>query len=345
MNRQNPSNRPTIDTVARNANLLPSYIRLSEENRESTNIVRLVAEDDQTPIFLRDRRYSIKDGGCFYRASLECDGQLSSAVKCVRIEYAADLNNEIRIERYLVALENNQALQDHVILPHDVYTNREQADAHADERYYFVSSRLASEGDLWETIFEPDPSIRPVGIDQREMNCKGYFRQIAQAVNFLHERNIYHCDLKPENIAVHVENGETHLYIIDFGKATVENENIIAYRRYGTGAYSPADLGIYQRSNYMFDWRKADVWALGIILYSMLVRKMPLWHNTQHQAVVSTDNRNFQAICRNRGLAGILRQIGLSDGAMDLLQNMLLEKPADRISTNDILNHPWFNQE
>ena len=118
-------------------------------------------------------------------------------------------------------------------------------------------------------------------------------------------------------------------------------------------AYSPADLGpfhpnrdCYGNSKDVFEWRKADVWALGITLYLMLVGEFPPWYDP-HAVVVPEPDTRFEQICRKRGLACYLMEKGknLSNNAMDLLQNMLLEEPTNRITVNQILNHSWLNEE
>ena len=215
-----------IHVETHNATLLPSDIRLGEEGREGKGHLDL--GQGRENIFLREYRHNI-NGGFFYRGWLAQQRQPSLAVKCVRIgsSFAKDLDHEFFIKNHLLmkdsSTRDNQELREHVILPDMLYTNKTQ-EIDKEQRYYFMTSDLANQGDLYERIQKGVEEA--IYIDE--------FRQIVKAIKFLHDRNIYHRDLKPENIAVHEEGNKKHLYIIDFGKASVQNNISIADCCYGT---------------------------------------------------------------------------------------------------------------
>jgi serine/threonine protein kinase len=93
------------------------------------------------------------------------------------------------------------------------------------------------------------------------------------------------------------------------------------------------------------DWKKADIWALGVSLYIMLIGIPPpwTWGEGNQEKMVMRDNPWFQYICRNRHLATYING-NLSEEVTNLLQSMLLEDAADRISITDIVCHDWFNE-
>lgn len=53
-----------------------------------------------------------------------------------------------------------------------------------------------------------------------EKACTVFVRQICEAVDFLHSRNVLHLDLKPENVLCLTKEGN-RIKIIDFGMARV----------------------------------------------------------------------------------------------------------------------------
>lgn len=89
-----------------------------------------------------------------------------------------------------------------------------------------------------------------------------------------------------------------------------------------------------------------DVWGLGICLYYMLFKESPPWIPDPDGYGVSDITNvfdfHYQAICCKRKLHTYTPSIDRR--AVDLLQNMLLNDPTKRLSTQKILNHPWFEE-
>ena len=106
------------------------------------------------------------------------------------------------------------------------------------------------------------------------------FLQVCAGVQHAHQKGIIHRDLKPTNVLVAVEDGDTPTpKIIDFGvaKATAQRltERTLQTKLgvvLGTPAYmSPEQAGM---SELDVDTR-TDVYALGVLLYELLVGKLP----------------------------------------------------------------------
>ena len=64
-----------------------------------------------------------------------------------------------------------------------------------------------------------------------EERCRHYFRQLMSALDYLHSQNIYHLDIKLENIRID-QNGT--LKLLDFG---VASSNCVS-RPFGTVGYN-----------------------------------------------------------------------------------------------------------
>ena len=105
------------------------------------------------------------------------------------------------------------------------------------------------------------------GLD--EQKALTYFRQISDAVSFMHENHMLHLDLKPLNIMLR-RNGEAVL--IDFGLSkqyTASGEPESSTRvGSGTPGYAPLEQANYREGK---DFPVTmDVYALGATLFKML---------------------------------------------------------------------------
>ncbi|HUH05572.1 MAG TPA: protein kinase, partial [Kofleriaceae bacterium] len=105
--------------------------------------------------------------------------------------------------------------------------------------------------------------------------------QIAKALGAAHEKGIVHRDLKPENVFVINKDGrKDFVKIVDFGIAKVmptEGAGEAGQRltRAGSVFGTPEYMAPEQAAGRPDTDRRVDVYALGTILYEMLVGKVP----------------------------------------------------------------------
>jgi serine/threonine protein kinase len=107
----------------------------------------------------------------------------------------------------------------------------------------------------------------------------GLFVQICQAVQHAHQKGIIHRDLKPSNVLVTEHDGTPVIKVIDFGVAKATGQHLTektVYTRFlqlvGSPLYmSPEQAGL---SGLDVDTR-ADIYALGVILYELLTGTTP----------------------------------------------------------------------
>ena len=105
------------------------------------------------------------------------------------------------------------------------------------------------------------------------------FIQICNAVQHAHRKGIIHRDLKPGNILVTRVDGRPVPKIIDFGLARATAGNLLdeSYGDAGAIVGTPAYMSPEQVSPDSLDVdTRADVYALGVILYELLVGAPPL---------------------------------------------------------------------
>ena len=111
----------------------------------------------------------------------------------------------------------------------------------------------------------------------KEKAARFYAGNVVLALKHMHSQNILYRDLKPENIMVD-SNG--YLKLIDFGFSTKTKDSTgVDYRVCGTPEYIPPE--VIKGNGYN---RKSEWWALGCLIYELLVGIQPFAVNTEEMA-------------------------------------------------------------
>jgi len=117
------------------------------------------------------------------------------------------------------------------------------------------------------------------------------FRQICSAVQHAHQKGIIHRDLKPTNILVESHDGRPVPKVIDFGLAKATSGMQLSehslYTAFGTVAGTPLYMAPEQASFNAVDVdTRADIYALGVILYELLTGSTPIRRETFKKAAL-----------------------------------------------------------
>ncbi len=109
------------------------------------------------------------------------------------------------------------------------------------------------------------------------------FIEVCQGVVYAHDRQVIHCDLKPNNILIG-HYGE--VLLVDWGLAFVMGEAGAGQARAQFWSGTPGFMAPEQVVGDMAQYdARTDVWALGGILYAMLCLARPFVGKTKHETL------------------------------------------------------------
>lgn len=101
------------------------------------------------------------------------------------------------------------------------------------------------------------------------------FKQLCLAVQTAHQNGILHRDLKPSNLILVERNDDPYfLKVMDFGLAKTYNRDTAVITAEGTAVGTPLYMPPEQLMGQPCDHR-ADIYAMGLLLYEMLTGKSP----------------------------------------------------------------------
>eukprot|EP00347_Sterkiella_histriomuscorum_P001889 403370278 len=168
-----------------------------------------------------------------------------------------------------------------------------------------------------------------------EKDLQVIMAQLLLAIDYMHDKNIMHRDLKLANILLTSKApGSYDLRIADFGLACELRNDGKTLERCGTPTYIAPE--ILQGQDYN---TKVDIFSLGSIMFNLISGRY-LFSND------GNGPENIIYLNKMCDLTHISQYTqGVSDEARDLLFKLLEKNPQNRISPRDALMHPWFKAD
>uniref|UniRef100_A0A286XHK9 Tribbles homolog 1 n=2 Tax=Cavia porcellus TaxID=10141 RepID=A0A286XHK9_CAVPO len=162
----------------------------------------------------------------------------------------------------------------------------------------------------------------------REEEAARLFKQIVSAVAHCHQSAIVLGDLKLRKFVFSTEE-RTQLRLESLEDThIIKGEDDALSDKHGCPAYvSPEILN----TTGTYSGKAADVWSLGVMLYTLLVGRYP-FHDSDPSALFSKIRRGQFCIPDH-----------ISPKARCLIRNLLRREPSERLTAPEILLHPWFS--
>ncbi|XP_019868710.1 aurora kinase B-like [Aethina tumida] len=176
---------------------------------------------------------------------------------------------------------------------------------HDSHRIYLVLE-YASEGELSKHL-----KNSPGGCFDERLSAQ-YTYQVADALNYYHQNNIVHGDVKLENLFLTVNNAvKLRKRMLSGGSLNYLARDIIEGMGYG---------------NYV------DYWSLGVLCYQFLVG-MPPFESEIHMKTFSKTQHVELSFPTH-----------VTDGAKDLITKLFVKPAHERITFSEVMEHFWINK-
>ncbi|KAL1129846.1 hypothetical protein AAG570_012790 [Ranatra chinensis] len=194
-------------------------------------------------------------------------------------------------------------------------------DAFEDDDEMVLIFEFLSGGELFERITTE-------GYAMSEAEVINYMRQICEAIKQMHEKNIIHLDIKPENIMCQTKHS-TNVKLIDFGLATKLDPNEVVKISTGTAEFAAPE--IVEREPVGF---YTDMWAVGVLAYVLLSGLSPFAGENDVETLKNVKSCEWDF--DEDAFAGV------SEEGKDFIRRLLLKNKEKRMTAHECLLHPWL---
>ncbi|CAG0924894.1 unnamed protein product, partial [Notodromas monacha] len=196
--------------------------------------------------------------------------------------------------------------------------------AYEDDDEMVLIFEFLSGGELFERITAE-------GYTMSEAEVINYMRQICEGVKHMHERNIIHLDIKPENIMCQTQR-TTNVKLIDFGLATKLDPNDVVKISTGTAEFAAPE--IVEREPVGF---YTDMWAVGVLAYVLLSGLSPFAGENDIDTL-----KNVKACDWDFDEEAFAH---VSEEGKDFIRRLLVKSKEKRMTAHECLIHAWLKGE
>lgn len=201
----------------------------------------------------------------------------------------------------------------------------------------FLLMELIQGGELWQYIYDKKDLLERTRLGGfTEPTAKFYAACVTSALQYIHNKSIAYRDLKPENLLM---DAQGFVKIIDFGFAKKfpyikrGAQLMQTYTLCGTPEYIAPEILLSKGHD-----KAVDCWALGCLVYELLVGETPFCHDDQQ--------RIFRAIVQSSSTLSF--PVGFDTDAQALVRGLLYSNPAKRLGNLKnglaaVVNCKWFS--
>jgi len=212
-----------------------------------------------------------------------------------------------------------------------------------DGTFLYVVTPYFEGGELFDSLIDESTWERH---RYNEDEARYWMDHILNGIETLQRAGICHHDLSIENLMIH----KGHSVVIDMGMCIriprteqQQHHRFLIQPQGRCGKWRSMSPEI-RRNIIPFDGYAADMWAVGTILFTMLVGFVSL-DNEREQHFVENAFHHISS-GRIHGVLPFLNErlnIHFSPELVSLLQDMFWLDPRRRLSLDQVRSHPWMN--
>lgn len=162
-----------------------------------------------------------------------------------------------------------------------------------------------------------------------EQEVARLMRQILHGLVYLHDINVAHLDLKPQNLVLTGAFPDCDVKLCDFGISRYLSEGADVREILGTPDYVAPEVLNYEPISLA-----TDMWSVGVLLYVLLTGCSPFGGETKQETFCNISQ------CRLDFPDDLFEDV--SDNAKDLMRKLIVKDPKHRLSASECLQHHWF---
>ncbi|EJW85295.1 CAMK/CAMKL/MELK protein kinase [Wuchereria bancrofti] len=185
---------------------------------------------------------------------------------------------------------------------------------------FFIVMEYCSGGEMFDYIVKKERL--------EESEARHFFRQLVQAIAYVHSMGFAHRDLKPENLLL---TEDLQLKLIDFGLCAKPELGLCNFLHTccGSPAYAAPEL----IQGLPYKGHQVDIWSMGVLLYTLLCGCLPFEDDSVQKLYTKIANGRYY------------EPDYLSPLSRDLLKSLLQVDPEKRITISKLIVHPWINKK
>ncbi|KAK9978154.1 hypothetical protein ABG768_019920 [Culter alburnus] len=279
--------------------------------RHSTKVEELVKKNDIKKVenlyFYKDEKYIIGSGGS----------------GTVYIGLSED-GTEVAIKRIIKNPKNNKVFENELKRLRDLKLESENIVRYVtfaeDEDFHYLANQLC-ESDLEDYMKD----LRQQERNDKDNILRKIVKEMLLGLQVLHHAGVIHRDIKPRNVLIDTE-GRARLADFGISRKLDEGKTTVYTDRAGTQGWEATEiLNQTERSGYK---KSSDIQVAGMLVYYILSDGKHPFGDMDREGNIKIGKHSLEHV------QDIV--------AKDLLEWMINKDPAERLTIDEVLRHPYF---